>query len=464
MDLKYKRKNIYEEADEAKMADIYAFAEGYKAFLNVSKTERGASAEAERQAVAAGFRPFSFGEKLKAGDKRYFINRGKNIFLIRVGTEDVSKDGIRIMVAHVDSPRLDLKPNPLYEKDGLCYLKTHYYGGIKKYQWTTIPMALQGVVMLPGGEKKEVNIGDEEGDPVFYITDLLPHLSGEQNSKPTSKAIEGESLNAVIGALPLKGDSSEDEEGKDKDKKGKVKDAILKLLNEKYGMTEIDFQCSELCLVPAGKARDIGLDRALIFAYGHDDKVCAYPEMRAVLDCESPHTVMAVFADKEETGSEGTTGMQSKVINDVIDTIAASFGANPIEVRYHSKCISADVTAGYDPTYPNAFESRNSAYVSCGAAVSKYTGARGKSSTNDAPAEYMGFIRDTFDANGVIWQTGELGAIDMGGGGTVAMYIANLGIDTVDIGVPVLSMHAPYELISKADVYSLYEACVAFCK
>ncbi len=462
MDLKYKRKNIYEEADQAKLDAIYEFAEDYKAFLNVSKTERGASAEAARRAEAAGFKPFSFGEKLKAGDKRYFVNRGKNIFLIRVGTEDVAKDGVRIMVAHVDSPRLDLKPNPMYEKDGLCYLKTHYYGGIKKYQWTTIPMALQGVIMLPGGEKKEINIGDEEGDPVFYITDLLPHLSGEQNSKPTSKAIEGEALNAVVGALPLKEDTTD--EGSEDKKGGKVKDAVLKLLNEKYGMTEVDFQCSELCLVPAGKARDIGFDRALIFAYGHDDKVCAYPEMRAVLDYDSPHTVMAVFADKEETGSEGTTGMQSKVINDVIDTIAASFGANPIEVRYHSKCISADVTSGYDPTFSSVFESRNTAYVSCGAAVSKYTGARGKSSTNDAPAEYMGFIRDIFDASGVIWQTGEIGAIDQGGGGTVAMYIANLGIDTVDIGVPVLSMHAPYELISKADVYSLYEACVAFCK
>ncbi len=471
MDLKYKRKNIYEEADDAKMSAIYAFAEEYKTFLNASKTERGASRSAEQLAAARGFKPFSFSEKLKPGDKRYFINRGKNIFLISVGTENISTDGIRIMVAHVDSPRLDLKPNPMYEKNGLCYLKTHYYGGIKKYQWTTIPLALQGVVMLPGGEKKEISIGDEEGDPVFYITDLLPHLSGEQNSKPTAKAIDGESLNAVIGALPLRDDKDEGKDSKDGDKDdkdekrgGRVKDAVLKLLNEKYGMTEIDFQCSELCLVPAGKARDIGFDRALIFAYGHDDKVCAYPEMRAILDYDSPHTVMAVFADKEETGSDGTTGMQSKVINDVIDTISNSLGANPIEVRYHSKCISADVTAGYDPTYSQAFESRNSSYISCGAAVCKYTGARGKSSTNDAPAEYMGFIRDTLDASGVIWQTGELGAVDMGGGGTVAMYIANLGIDTVDVGVPVLSMHAPYELISKADVYSLYEACVAFIK
>lgn len=455
MDLKYTRKNVYKEADGNELKKIYEFAEGYKKFLDNSKTERDASNEAVKLAEANGFRPFSFSEKLKAGDKRYFLNRGKNIFLIRVGKKDVAKDGVRIMVAHVDSPRLDLKPNPMYEDSGLCYLKTHYYGGIKKYQWTAIPLALHGVVMLRGGEKKEICVGEDDSDPIFYITDLLPHLASEQNAKTLGKAIDAENLNAVIGGLPQVGDE---------DEKECVKAAVLKLLNKKYGITEVDFQCSELCFVPAGKARDVGFDGALISAYGHDDKVCAYPEMRAIFDYDSPHTVVAVFADKEEVGSVGTTGMQSKVISDVIDTIASSFGANPIEVRYNSKCISADVTAGYDPAYSSAYEKRNSTYISCGAAVSKYTGARGKSSTNDAPAEYMGFIRDIFDDNGVIWQTGELGAIDIGGGGTVAMYIGNLGIDTVDVGVPVLSMHAPYELISKADVYSLYKACLAFCK
>ena len=455
MELKYTRKNVYKEADGKEHEKIYEFAEGYKAFLDKSKTERGASAEACRLAEENGFKPFSFNEKLKAGDKRYFLNRGKNIFLIRVGTEDVAKDGIRIMVAHVDSPRLDLKPNPMYEEAGLCYFKTHYYGGIKKYQWTALPLALHGVVMLRGGEKKEICVGEDDNDPIFYITDLLPHLAQEQSQKTLGKAIDGESLNAVIGGLP----SVEDEEEKES-----VKAAVLKLLNKKYGITEIDFQCSELCFVPAGRARDVGFDGALISAYGHDDKVCAYPEMRAVFDCDSPHTVLAVFADKEEVGSDGTTGMQSKVISDVIETIAASFKANPIEVRYNSKCISADVTAGYDPMFGSAFEKRNTTFISCGAAVSKYTGARGKSSTNDASAEYMGFIRDIFEDNGVIWQTGELGAVDIGGGGTVAKFISNLGIDTVDVGVPVLSMHAPYELISKADVYSLYKACVAFCK
>ena len=455
MELKYTRKNVFKEADGAELEKIYEFAEGYKTFLDNSKTERDASGLAKKLAEENGFKPFSFSEKLKAGDKRYFLNRDKNIFLIRVGKEDVAKDGLRIMIAHVDSPRLDLKPNPMYEESGLCYLKTHYYGGIKKYQWTAIPLALHGVVMLRGGERKEICVGEDDNDPVFYITDLLPHLSQEQSQKVVSKAIDGENLNAIIGGLPSVGEE---------DEKECVKSAVLKLLNKKYGITEVDFQCSELCFVPAGKARDVGFDGALISAYGHDDKVCAYPEMKAVFDCDSPHTVLAVFADKEEVGSNGTTGMQSKVISDVIDTIANSFGVNPIEVRYNSKCISADVTAGYDPTYSSVFEKRNSTYVSCGAAVSKYTGARGKSSTNDAPAEYMGFIRDIFDDNGVIWQTGELGAIDMGGGGTVAMYIGNLGIDTVDVGVPVLSMHAPYELISKADVYSLYKACVAFCK
>lgn len=454
MELKYNRKNVYKEADGKELERIYGFAEGYKKFLDNSKTERDAAVTAKKLAEEQGFLPFSFSEKLKAGDKRYFINRRKNVFLIKVGSEDVAKDGVRIMVAHVDSPRLDLKPNPMYEEAGLCYLKTHYYGGIKKYQWTATPLALHGVVMLRGGERREICVGEDENDPVFYITDLLPHLSQEQYQKTLSKAIEGEQLNAIIGGLPSVGDDKDEES---------VKTAVLNLLNKKYGLTEVDLQCSELCFVPAGKARDVGFDGALIAAYGHDDKVCAYPEMKALFDSDTTHTVMAVFADKEEVGSNGTTGMQSKVISDVIDTIAASFGANPIEVRYNSKCISADVTAGYDPTFSSVFEKRNTTYVSCGAAVSKYTGRGGKSSSNDADAEFMGFIRDCFEDAGVYWQIGELGAIDLGGGGTVAMFIANLGIDTVDVGVPVLSMHAPYELISKADVYALYKACLAFC-
>ena len=308
MDLKYTRKNVYKEADGKELEKIYSFAEGYKKFLDSSKTERDAAVTAKKLAEEQGFKPFSFSEKLKAGDKRYFINRHKNVFLIKVGTEDVAKDGVRIMVAHVDSPRLDLKPNPMFEDSGLCYLKTHYYGGIKKYQWTALPLALHGVVMLRGGERKEICVGEDENDPIFYITDILPHLGAEQSAKPLGKAIDGESLNAVIGGLP----SVEDEEDKEA-----VKTAVLNLLNKKYGFTEVDLQCSELCFVPAGKARDVGFDGALISAYGHDDKVCAYPEMCALFDSNSPHTLVAVFADKEEVGSDGTTGMQSKVISDV---------------------------------------------------------------------------------------------------------------------------------------------------
>lgn len=456
MELKYTRKNVFKEADGKQLQEIYNYAEGYKQFLNVSKTERDAAVAAQKLAEERGFLPYTFGEKLKAGDKRYYINRRKNVFLIQVGTQNVEEDGIRIMVAHVDSPRLDLKPNPVYEDSGLCYFKTHYYGGIKKYQWTAIPLALHGVVMLPGGKRVEVCVGEDECDPVFYITDILPHLGQEQAAKPLAKAITGENLNAVIGGLPAVGDE-EDKEA--------VKSAILNLLNKKYGMTEVDFQCSELCLVPAGRARDVGFDASLIMAYGHDDKVCAYPEMTALFESEnSPHTIVSVFADKEEVGSDGTTGAQSHVVGDIITAIANSLGADPISTRYNSKCISADVTAGYDPEYASAYEKRNSTYIHCGAAVSKYTGSRGKSGSNDASAEFMGWLRDIFDQNGVYWQTGELGAVDAGGGGTVAKYIANLGIDTVDVGVPVLSMHAPYELISKADVYSLYKACLAFCK
>ena len=453
-----KRENCFKLYNEADWQELEAVAADYRQFLSLCKTERESVREIVQQAEAAGYISLEAaaqaGRPLLAGAKVYSVCMGKAVALFRLGRQPLTA-GLNILGAHIDSPRLDIKQNPLFEEGELAFLDTHYYGGIKKYEWTATPLALHGVVMLRGGEKKEICVGEDENDPVFYITDLLPHLAAEQSAKTMSKAIDGENLNAVIGGLPEVGDEEEKE---------CVKSAVLKLLNKKYGITEVDFQCSELCFVPAGKARDVGFDGALISSYGHDDKVCAYPEMKAIFDCDSPHTVLAVFADKEEVGSDGTTGMQSKVISDVIETIANSFGANPIEVRYNSKCISADVTAGYDPTYSSAFEKRNSTYVSCGAAVSKYTGARGKSSTNDAPAEFMGFIRDIFDDNGVIWQTGELGAIDIGGGGTVAKYIGNLGIDTVDVGVPVLSMHAPYELISKADVYMLYKACLAFCK
>lgn len=452
MDYEYKRKNYYREADKEELKAIFDYAEGYKDFLYASKTERGATATAKKLCDERGYKPYAFGDKIKAGDKLYFINRDKNIFIVRVGTKDVAKHGVKIMAAHVDSPRLDLKPNPVFADGGVAYLKTHYYGGIKKYQWTTIPLALHGVVMLPGGKRVDVCIGEEEGDPIFYISDLLPHLSQEQNAKPLGTAIKGENLNAVLSTIP----DGDDDEG--------VKSAALKLLHDKYGMTEIDFQASELCFVPAGKPRDVGFDRALISAYGHDDKVCAYPEMTALFDSNTDDTVIAVFADKEETGSNGVTGMQSRVILDLIDCISRGLGADPVLVRYNSKCVSADVTAAYDPAYSDVYEKRNASYINCGASLTKYHGARGKSSTNDASAEMVGYLRDAFDKAGVIWQTGELGKIDIGGGGTVAMFIAQLGIDTCDMGVPVLSMHAPYEVISKADLYSMHKAMVAFCE
>lgn len=453
MDYEYKRKNVYKEADEKELKAIFDYAEGYKQFLFTSKTERGATATAKKLAESKGYKPYTFGDKVKAGDKFYFINREKNIFLIKVGVNDIAKHGIKIMAAHVDSPRLDLKPNPLFEESGVAYLKTHYYGGIKKYQWTTIPLALHGVVMLPGGVKKTVCVGEDESDPIFYISDLLPHLAQEQSAKPLGSAISGENLNAIIASVPEKGDEEK-----------AVKAAILKLLHDKYGITEIDFQTSELCFLPAGKPKDVGFDRALISAYGHDDKVCAYPEMTAVFESNSKDTLVAVFADKEETGSDGVTGMQSRVILDLIDSLSRALGADSILVRYNSKCVSADVTAAFDPAYADVYEKRNASYVNCGASLTKYHGARGKSSTNDASAEMVGYLRDAFDKAGVIWQTGELGKIDIGGGGTVAKFIANLGIDTCDMGVPVLSMHAPYEVISKADLYSMHKAMVAFCE
>lgn len=451
MDYEYVRKNYFKEADAAERRRMFDYAEGYKSFLFTSKTERGACATAVKLCEERGYRPYMFGDKVKAGDKLYFVNREKNIFIIRIGTNDIAKHGIKIMAAHVDSPRLDLKPNPLYEDGGLAFLKTHYYGGIKKYQWPTIALALEGVAVLRGGKKIEVNVGDDENDPVFYITDLLPHLSQEQNELKLGKAISGESLNAIVGAMP---DGDEEKEG--------VKAAVLKLLHDKYGITEIDFQSSELCFVPAGRPRDVGFDRALISAYGHDDKVCAYPEMTALFEGDGKDTVMAIFADKEETGSQGVTGMQSRVIVDIIDSLSRSLGADPILVRYNSKCISADVCAAFDPEYASVYEKRNSSYINCGASVTKYHGSRGKASTNDASAEMVGYVRDALEDAGVVYQTGELGRIDIGGGGTVAMYIADLGIDTLDMGVPVLSMHAPYEIISKADLYSMHKAMLAF--
>ena len=454
--LAYKRTNVYEVADKALLEDIFAYAEGYKAFIDEGKTEREACAFAKAAAIKNGYKPFTFGQTLKAGDKVYYDNRGKNIYLIKVGSEDVSKEGIRIIASHIDSPRIDLKQVPLYETDSIAFAKTHYYGGIRKYQWATIPLSLHGTVVLKNGDILNVKIGEDENDPVFYISDLLPHLAAKQNAKTLGEGIGGEDLNIWLGNIPYTAASE------DKDKT--VKENLLRILNEKYGMIEEDFLSAELCVVPAYKSKDIGFDRALIGAYGHDDRVCSYPAFTALFDEQTTHTVMVVLADKEEIGSEGTTGMQCAIFTDLIDEIARSLGASSAAVRANSKCLSADVNAGYDPNYPDVCERLNSAYVSCGAGITKFTGARGKSGSNDADAEYIGWLRKKFDDNGVIWQTGEMGKVDVGGGGTVAKYIANYNINTIDIGVPVISMHSPYEVISKADLYESYLAFRAFIK
>ncbi|MBO4262333.1 MAG: aminopeptidase [Clostridia bacterium] len=453
--LNYVKKNFFEVSDEEKIAKAYAYADDYREYLDDSKTEREAVVASIKYAEAKGFTPYTFGEKLKVGDKKYFNNRGKSLVLFKIGASDIGEDGIRILASHIDSPRLDVKQNPLYEDGGMAYLKTHYYGGIKKYQWTAIPLALHGKVALAGGKTVDVKIGDAEGDPVFYVDDLLPHLSREQAGKPLSSAIDGETLNILVGGRPYN----------DEKVKEKVRLTVLKKLNEEYGMTESDFLSAELCAVPAFNSRDVGFDRALIGGYGHDDRVCSYPALTAICDGGSDeHTVMVVLADKEEIGSEGNTGMQCGVYSDLIDLISAAFGKPSALVRSHSKCLSADVTAGYDPNFAGVFEKKNSSLVSCGTTICKFTGSGGKGGSSDANAEFVGYVRDILDKNGVNWQTAELGKVDAGGGGTVAKFIAKLNIDTLDIGVPVISMHAPYEVISKGDLYSTYEAFLAFIK
>ncbi len=453
--LSYKKKNIYEEATPEKVKAIYDYAEGYKKFLDNAKTEREATEAAIELTKAKGYTEYKFGDKLAVGDKKYLNQHGKSLIIFKIGEKDLEQHGIRIIAAHVDAPRLDLKQIPMYEDGGMAFLKTHYYGGVKKYQWTAIPLALHGVMVKADGEVVNVCIGEDDTDPVFYINDLLPHLAAKQSQEPLGSAISGETLNILIGGLPYD----------DKEVSDKIKLTALSILHDKYGVTEEDFISAELSLVPAFKARDIGFDRALIASYGHDDRVCSYPAVTALLDNpDTKESVMIVLADKEEIGSVGLSGMQSAFLVDLMKEISAALGKNEIVVRSKSKCLSADVTACFDPNFADVYEKRNSALISCGTAMSKYTGARGKSSTNDASAELVGFVRKLFADNGVIWQTAELGKIDMGGGGTVAMYIANHNIETVDIGVPVISMHAPYEVVSKADVYSTYEAFCAFVK
>ncbi len=453
-DLFYNKKTVYARVEEETIDRAYEYAKGYMSFLDAAKTERESVTEGIKMAIAAGFVPYTWGQTVKAGDKYYYDNRGKNLFLFAIGSEDLNKGGFRISSAHVDSPRIDLKQCPVYEDSGIGYFKTHYYGGIRKYQWVTIPLALHGVVIKADGTSVPVVIGEDESDPVFYISDLLPHLAASTNSKPLGEAIPGEKLNIVVGSRPAK----------DADKDA-VKLNLLRILYEKYGIVEEDFLSAELSAVPTYKARDIGFDRALIAAYGHDDRVCAYPALTAIIDYkDGVHSQMCILADKEETGSDGPSGMQCDLMLDLIDNVCASLGANPAQVRANSKCLSADVSAAYDPNFADVFEKRNSSLLSSGVVLTKYTGARGKSGTNDASAEYVGWLRGVMAKDDVIWQAGELGKVDAGGGGTVAKLISQHNIETVDLGVPVLSMHAPYEVISKVDLYEAYRAFSAFAK
>ena len=447
-----KRKNGYSRISAKEEKACMAFAEDYKKFLDNAKTEREAVVEAVELLKAKGFVEYIKGMKLKAGTRIYKVNRDKAVIMSVIGKAPI-EEGVRLCAAHIDSPRLDLKQNPLYEDNEIALFKTHYYGGIKKYQWTAIPLALHGVIIKADGTKVTVAIGEDEKDPVFYVTDLLPHLATEQMTRTGTKLIKGEDLNLLIGSIPFKEDDCSEA----------VKLNILNILYEKYGITEADFISSELEAVPAFKARDIGFDRSLIGGYGHDDRCCSYPALRATVDCKAPvHTVVTVLTDKEETGSDGNTGLCSSYLEYFIHDLAEDLGSNGRHVLSASECLSADVNAAFDPTYPEVNEKNNCAYVNKGVCITKYTGARGKSGTSDASAEFTGRVRRLMDSKEVIWQTGELGKVDMGGGGTVAAYIANLDVDTIDMGVPVLAMHAPYEAISKLDLYMAYKAFAVF--
>mgnify|MGYP002550781834 CR=1 FL=1 len=452
--LSLKRTNGFNSLSDEEITAAYDFCDGYKGFLKKAKTERKAVKEAILIAKAHGFCEFEPGKKYEAGEKLYINNRGKSAAFIVTGKKS-AEQGVNIVAAHIDSPRLDLKPNPLKEDSELCLLKTHYYGGLRKYQWTAIPLALHGVVCTADGKVINVTIGDEDDDICFVISDLLPHLASEQNKRTLSEGISGEELNILIGSRPLK----TDEEGET------VKLNILKILYEKYGFTETDLVSAELECVPALPVKDIGLDRSMIGAYGHDDRVCAYPAIMGLMDLPTPDkTAIVILADKEETGSDGNTGLNSAFLKYIVDDLARPYGLSTTIALRNSCCLSADVNAALDPTFKDVFDPANAAMLNHGAVITKYTGARGKYSTNDSSAEYMAKIRGILDKENVIWQTGEMGKVDIGGGGTVAKYIANLGVDVIDLGVPVLSMHAPFETVSKIDVYSVFKAICAFFK
>ena len=443
-------KNGFTRITPEQRSEIETFAKAYMGFIDACKTEREATAWTVAEAEKHGFKPFTPGMDAKPGDKIYFNNRDKSIILAVIGTESLAK-GANICAAHVDSPRIDVKPNPLYEDSEMAFLKTHYYGGIKKFHWVALPLAIHGVICRKDGSRVTVTIGEDENDPVLMITDLLIHLSGDQMQKPLAKAISGEQMNVLLGTEPIEGEGGD-----------LVKLNIMKWLNEKYGIIEADFLSAELTIVPAGRSRDVGLDRSLIGAYGHDDRVCAYAQLAPLFEIGTPtKTAVCVLADKEEIGSVGISGMQSHFFEYFMDNLCHAQGVRLEDCFAQSFCLSCDVSNAYDPNFPEVHDRRNNSAANYGVAIFKYTGRGGKGGSSDASAEAMSHIRTVFDNAGVIWQVATLGKVDQGGGGTVAAYMANRNIVTVDAGVPVLCMHAPMELISKIDLYEAMLACKA---
>lgn len=457
--LKYKTKKVHDEISPEKRREMMDLADEYREFLDAGKTERECVKIAIEMAEKNGFVPFCEKDNLKAGDRVYFTNRKKNIILAVVGEEDIT-NGISIVGAHIDAPRLDLKQNPLYQSKDMALLKTHYYGGIKKYQWTTVPLALHGVCYTKDGEQVEINIGENENDPVFCITDLLPHLAKDQMAKKLGEAIEGEALNVLVGGMGVN----------DSDIDDSVKFNILNILNITYGITEESFLSAEIEVVPAGKSRNVGIDSAFVGGYGQDDRVCAFTALKSILDVKVPSkTAMCLLVDKEEIGSTGNTGMLSKFFEmATLELVEKVSGKNDMvtfnKVIRNSACMSSDVSAAVDPNYESAFEPQNSCFAGRGLALMKYTGSRGKSGASDASSEFVHEIATILNKNEVIWQTCELGKIDQGGGGTIAMYVANMNMDVIDCGVPVLSMHSPFEVTHKGDIYMAYLAYKAFYK
>ena len=451
-----KKESGWKDLDENTKNEVFALSKRYMDFLNVSKTEREFIKNARKMADEHGFRDIMEFSSLKPGDKVYFVNREKSMYLAIIGEESI-ENGIHIIGSHVDSPRLDLKPNPLCEEGGLAYFKTHYYGGIKKYQWTTIPLSIHGVLVKANGEKMEVNIGEDENDPIFTITDLLPHLAQAQMEKKLKDGVEGENLSLLVGSIPY--DEKECAE--------QVKLNVLNILNKKYGITEADFTSSELELVPQFKARSLGFDESMVAAYGQDDKVCAFTSLAAMMKLTNvKKTAVCILSDKEEIGSMGNTGMESHMFDFFVSEVLNKLGVNRPnlldKVFCFSKMLSSDVDAGYDPLYASVSDKHNAGFIGKGISLNKYTGARGKSGASDANAEYVAWVRNVLESNGIKYQVAELGKVDIGGGGTIAYILANKGTDVIDCGVPVLSMHAPYEVTSKFDVYEAYRTYGAF--